>query len=278
MLVQQVALVAEPAKIVKASTLSKVSAALQKQVVRDLAPIWGVKATVDSFASLDDVPLGYWPIVVVRDVPDAAGLHTDKDGQPIAFVELGDTWSLSASHECLEMLVDPFGNRLVAGRSPVKRQGRVEFLVEVCDPCEDATFAYTSNGVLVSDFYTPHYFDPMTAPNVRYSFTGALTMPRQVLQGGYLSWHDPKNDHWYQWQEFGDAKNPIDLGKFPGGMSLRAWVNRHVPQATSLSHAKSSSPASKLMAAASGMSDASSESKAAAWREMLKGAPRARRG
>jgi hypothetical protein len=45
------------------------------------------------------------------------------------------------------MLVDPSGNRLVAGDSPKTDQGRVSFLVEVCDPSEAADFAYSANGV-----------------------------------------------------------------------------------------------------------------------------------
>jgi hypothetical protein len=52
-------------------------------------------------------------------------------------------------------------------------QGRVEFLVEVSDPSEAAQFGYTVNGIPVSDFYTPHYFDPVQANGVRYSQTGA---------------------------------------------------------------------------------------------------------
>ena len=39
-----------------------------------------------------------------------------------------DVWSLTASHECLEMLADPFGNRLIAGDSPKPDQGRVQIL------------------------------------------------------------------------------------------------------------------------------------------------------
>ena len=35
----------------------------------------------------------------------------------------------------------------------------MEFLVEVCDPCEVPALGYTVNGVRVSDFYTPRYFD-----------------------------------------------------------------------------------------------------------------------
>ena len=33
---------------------------------------------------------------------------------------------------------------------------------------------------------------------VRYSLTGAITKPREVLRGGYLSWHGPVSDHWWQ--------------------------------------------------------------------------------
>jgi hypothetical protein len=179
------------------------------------------------------VPIGYWPIVVVEDVRNAAGVHLDKDGQPYALIEYGPAWSLTASHECLEMLVDPFGDRLVAGRSPQAKQGRVEFLVEVCDPSEDPAFAYTVNGVAVSDFYTPAFFDPLPAAGTRYSFAGHVTVPRQVLSGGYLSWHDPVSDHWWQQVWFG-TKRPVfrDLGVFRAEdpRSLREIVDSLTPE------------------------------------------------
>src|SRR5215216_774476 len=64
--------------------LTRVAAALQKQVARDFAPLWGVRATVDAFVALDDVPVGYWPIIVERDIdmPGASGVHLDQEGQP----------------------------------------------------------------------------------------------------------------------------------------------------------------------------------------------------
>jgi hypothetical protein len=196
--------------------LAIVSAALQKQVVRDLERHWDIVATVDAFANLEDVPTGYWPIVVKDDIGfDAAGIHLDKDGQPFALVSSGQDWSLTASHEILEMLVDPFGNRLVAGQSPEPGQGRVEFLVEVSDPSEAAEFGYTVNGVLVSDFYTPRFFDPVTSNGVQYSQTGAIRAPRTILKGGYISWHDPVGDHWFQHTWFGGTKPALrDLGVF----------------------------------------------------------------
>ena len=188
--------------------VARVAAALQRQATRDFGPIWKIQATVDAFPRLEDVPVSYWPMIVETDIdtPGAAGVHEDKDGQPFALIAMSDSWSLTASHEMLEMLADPFGKRVIPGKSPKRGQGRVEFLVEVCDPCEADQFAYTVNDVLVSDFYTPHYFDPTHAESTRYSYTGALTRPRQVLRGGYLSWHDPVSDHWWQEIYFGQRR------------------------------------------------------------------------
>src|SRR4051794_12506288 len=210
------------------SDVARVAAALQRQAVRDFGPLWKVPATVDAFPRLEDVPVGYWPMIVETDIktPGAAGVHEDKDGQPFALIAMSHSWSLTASHEMLEMLADPFGKRVMPGRSPKRGQGRVEFLVEVCDPSEADQFAYTVNDILVSDFYTPHYFDPHKAEGVRYSFTGALTKPRQVLRGGYLSWHDPVSDHWWQEIYFGQKREYRDLGVFDASAgSLRAWVD-----------------------------------------------------
>jgi hypothetical protein len=232
MLVRQIALVAQTNKIT-ASGLSRVGAALQKQTTRDLAPIWEIKATVDTFAKLSDVPVGYWPIIVTeQDLGDAAGIHEDKQGQPFALVRYSYGWSLTASHECLEMLVDPFGNRLMAGQSLMEGQGRVEYLVEVCDPSEDDAFAYRVNGIVVSDFYTPDYFAPTPIAGARYSFTQAIEAPRQVLKGGYISWHDPVSDHWFQ-QTFFDAEpENRDLGQLNAkpNENMRALLYRHTPE------------------------------------------------
>ena len=232
MLIRQIALVSTTKKV-SSSGLSRVGAALQKQTTRDLAPIWEIKATVDTFAKLSDVPVGYWPIIITeKDLGDAAGIHEDKQGQPFALVRYSYGWSLTASHECLEMLVDPFGNRLMAGQSPMKNQGRVEFLVEVCDPSEDDPFAYRVNGILVSDFYTPDFFAPAPAPAGRYSFTRAIQAPRQILKGGYISWHDPLTDHWFQEIYFGAKPAFRDLGQLTAkaNENLRGLLYRHTPE------------------------------------------------
>lgn len=217
-ILQHLALVSETQKL-PFSELGSVSAALQKQVLRDLFPIWNTLSTVDAFDKLDDVPLDYWPMIVRDDinVGGAAGIHEDKDGHPFALIQYSDRWSLTASHECLEMLIDPGGNRVCAGESPMEGQERVEFLVEVCDPSEAEAFAYAINGVTVSDFYTPQFFAPVAAPGMRFSFTGAIGEPRQVLPGGYLSWHDPVTDHWFQEIFFSNEPQFRDLGVLTQG-------------------------------------------------------------
>lgn len=233
MLNRNLALVADTKKITP-SQLTKVAAALQKQATRDFGHIWDIQASVSAFARLEDVPTDYWPIIVRDDIktPGAAGVHEDKNGQPFALVQFSNDWPLTASHETLEMLGDPFGNRLVAGKSPKQGQGRVNFLVEVCDPSEDRQFAYTVNGITVSDFYTPHFFDPVAAPSVRYSYTGAITKPRTILQGGYLSWVVAQTNEWFQIVWFNTSK-PVfrSLGVLSGKItgSLRATIDRLTP-------------------------------------------------
>jgi hypothetical protein len=255
------------------SDVARVGAALQRQATRDFGPIWDVQATVDAFPRLEDVPVGYWPMIVETDIntPGAAGVHEDKDGQPFALIAMSDSWSLTASHEMLEMLGDPFGKRVIAGRSPKRGQGRVEFLVEVCDPPEADEFGYTVNDILVSDFITPNFYDPKRADGVRYSFTGALPGPRQILRGGYISWHDPVSDHWWQQIWFGQRKQYRDLGVFDAasGRSLRSWVDGQTEHPGIDQGLRKSNPALRAAVAVGEETAAAAGSKATAWRGQI---------
>jgi hypothetical protein len=272
-LIRQLALVSE-SKVIPYGDVLKVSAAIQKQATRDLGPIWEVAATVDAFETLDDVPVGYWPMRVMDDIQTAgaSGVHEDENGQPFALITASsdlNTWSLTASHEAFEMLVDPFGNRVVASDSPKSGQGRASILVEVCDPSEAADYAYSVNGILVSDFYTPNYFDPVKAAGVRYSYTGALTEPRQVLPGGYLSWQDAASGHWWQEIWFGTSQSTFrDLGAIDqkANGNVRAVIDRQTMGDTMQAIARG-----RKEAAAAGLTVAAispgTTTRAAMWRE-----------
>src|SRR5262245_48603521 len=272
MLVTELALVADTPHV-STSELNRVTAALQKQAIRDFQPIWDMISTVDAFDTMDDVPIGYWPMIVRDDIdqPGAAGVHLDKNGQPLALIQYSDSWSLTASHEMLEMLADPFGNRLVAGQSPKPDQGRVEFLVEVSDPSEDAQFGYTVNGVLVSDFFTPRFYDPVTVDGVRYSFTGAITAPRTILHGGYISWHDVESDHWWQQIWFGTPQPQFrDLGRLTMSQgSLRSAIDSRTGTALRMAESGPSSERFSQAAALFGRISDATTSRADMWRNQI---------
>ncbi len=228
MLSRYVALVSETPKI-ELGELAAVAAAVQKQVTRDFAPIWDVPANVSAFASLEEVPLDYWPVLIKDELDraEAAGYHEDDLGQPCALVRWTEDWSVTASHETLEMLADPWGRHLIASRCPRHPHDRVKFLVEVCDPCSDAS--YKVNGISVSDFYTPRYFDPVPTPSVRYSYLGAITEPRQILKGGYLTWHDHAERKWFHrsWFEGNEPKDAeVPIPAIVKG-NIRAAIDRH---------------------------------------------------
>jgi hypothetical protein len=209
---------------VSSRILMQATAALQKQVTRDFTPNWGIHATVDAFEDLASVPSDYYHVVVFGDPRELAdqleveigearaaalterfereglqGIHLNAfTRQPFALVAASDTWTVALSHEVLELLADPFGNRLVAAAHPLNPNQRVKYLLEVCDPCLSAWYAV--NGIPVSDFYTPSYFAPVRVDAIRYSYTGALEYPLHILDEGYITWIDPTDSGLYEYR------------------------------------------------------------------------------
>jgi hypothetical protein len=168
--------------------------------------------------------------------PGEGGFHLTKHNQPYSKViatKDSDEWIVDASHETLEMLVDPSGNRLqtstaieITGGKIVDGIGTFEYLVEVCDPCEADSCTYQINGISVSDFITPHFYDLHAASDARFSFNGSLKTPRHILPGGYISWIDPTSNSVKQLLYVDPTKKPSikDLGPADGA-SLRAFVD-----------------------------------------------------
>ncbi len=222
---------------IDAALIRATAAALNMQVARDVAPFWAVHASVFVLPDPTHVPPGVWPVRLVAELPPPeGGFHLTRHNQPFAKVKAtpdSDHWTKEASHEVIEMLVDPSGNRLKASRSIEIVDGRIqdgpgefEYLVEACDPCESAQCAYSIQGIAVSDFITPNFYDPLATPGTRYSFTGALNAPRQVAPGGYISWIDPDSQQWRQLQYFDPAAAPtiVDLG-LDTAASMRTWIH-----------------------------------------------------
>ena len=217
--------------------LVKVAAAINKQIARDLAPIWNLSGVVTALPDPAAIPPGVWPVFIQDDIgfSGAAGLHLTEHQQPYALVDAGPTWSLTASHECVEMLIDPSGNWLISSAAVTVENGDVvdlaeqkfEYLVEAADPSEDQANAYMVDEVLVSDFYTPRFYDPLASAGARYSFSGKIERPRQVLPGGYLSWWNPMLGTMQQlrWR---DQPEIVDIPGHPatdGRGTLRGFID-----------------------------------------------------
>src|SRR5579859_715438 len=180
MSVIQVGLVDKTGKL-DPDLVQSAAAALNIQVTRDLQFWPAVHATVIFLPNHKKTPSGVWPVQLVANLPAGeGGYHLDKHNQPYANVlaQAGsDGWTVAASHEILEMLVDPFGNRLQTSRSIRIVNGKIQdgpsefaYLVEACDPCEADRYGYSIQGIAVSDFLTPRFYDPLPTPGTRYSF------------------------------------------------------------------------------------------------------------
>jgi hypothetical protein len=208
--------------------VARAAAALNTQVLRDFAPEWGIRATVQVYSRIREMPFGSW-LMLIRDnihQPGLNGFHRSFRGLPFAMIQYSHSWSLDASHELLEMLADPTGSELEPGQAPSDSFATVEYLREVCDPCQSEKNSYTINSYLVSDFITRRYYDTVKAEGVSYSFKGQVPGPRELAPGGYLTYRELTRGggaRWIQWFEGSDPK-PMD-GAPPDAASVRTWVD-----------------------------------------------------
>lgn len=237
MSVLQIGLVDHTGKI-DPQLVQATAAALNVQVIRDVQSFWGVQATVIYLPSPKHIPVGVWPAFLVGSLPPGeGGFHMDRNNQPYAKIVTrpdSDGWTVAASHEVVEMVVDPLGSRMQTSRAlQVDGNGKItdgpgefQYLVEAADPCEADAYSYLIQGVAVSDFLTPHFYDPVTTPGTRYSFTGAIDAPRQILPGGYISWVNPETNEWQQlrWIDPDQPPTIADLGPAQG-QNLRVWID-----------------------------------------------------
>jgi hypothetical protein len=197
---RRLAVVNQSSKNITLAEVTAVAAALQIQLDRDFEPAWGVHATVAAFDRNEKIPPSYWPMRIVDQPVGGLGIHLDRNHQPYAEIMATRDWSVTASHEMLEMLVDPFGNKFISAPDidPAADQHLVHYLVEVGDPCE--VYSYDVQGIALSDFITQEYYDVHAPVGTSFDFLGRLTKALEVPGGCYISWIDPEDQHWHQKQ------------------------------------------------------------------------------
>jgi hypothetical protein len=169
--------------------------ALQRQVHENFAQAWGIDADLDFVPRGTRPPGGHWWLAVLdnSDVAGALGYHDiTREGLPLGKIfagtdlHFGQQWTVTASHELLEMLADPDVN-LSALVEIGRNLGRL-YAYEVCDACEADEFGYEIDGVLVSDFVFPAWFESFRRPrSTQFDFGERISEPFELLPGGYIS-------------------------------------------------------------------------------------------
>lgn len=172
--------------------------ALQQQVTLHFRPYWNEDATLSFLPKGSPLATHTWQIVVLdnADQAGALGYHElSNTGTPLGKVfakvdiDNGYSWTVTMSHELLEMLADPWINWMAQGSN-----GRI-YALEVGDAVEADKLGYQINGVQVSDFITPSWFEPTDSR--LYDFKAHLTRPFQIATEGYMSVFDPQKG-WIQ--------------------------------------------------------------------------------
>jgi len=177
---------------------------LRKQVERDFASVWNVTADVRYAGPPSKARKNAWQLVLLdENDSDYDGYHElTNRGQPLGRVMLQQAkhcltgWTSTASHELLEMLVNPDTQLGVFVYDPAVG-GRV-YQCEVCDPCQDDAFCYKIDGIWVSDFVYPAWFDGWRKPDksTKLDHRKLLERPFKVGAAGYMTYFDTRTRKW----------------------------------------------------------------------------------
>lgn len=190
------------------AALATVVPALQIQVSRDFAPIYGMDASLVFVPKGQQPPASAWLLIASdsADEPGALGYHATNQALPWGIVGVKDDIaegaqpSVTLSHELLEMLGDAYitSTAIIDTQIGHARGGIVAAIAyEVADACEADEFAYDINGIKVSDFVLPWWFggDVPSAWEGKYSFCGNVKerfsidphgTVKGLLKGGYI--------------------------------------------------------------------------------------------
>lgn len=185
---------------------------VNRQIAEDFNPNWSMGADLRLEGAIgkdpDDAKLPelkgdaiiyLWNGV---DVDNALGYHeANAAGTPFGFVftelvkELDEPWTVTFSHEALELIGDPEANLLVAGPHPEDPKKEVFHWYEMCDAVQDES--YKVDGVAVSNFVLPLYFTQFAEVGGRNDFLGRLTKGKALQSfginpGGYIGFYNPQ--------------------------------------------------------------------------------------
>src|SRR5262249_42761341 len=133
----------------------------------------------------------------------------------------GGKWTVTFAHELLEMLADPNINLCA-----FDEENRRLYAYEVCDAVEADQLGYDIDGITVSDFVLPAWFEPTHVTGQTLAFKSRVTAPFQLLSGGYIGYFDLGGGGWQQLtaRETTDARALSSRTAGPAPYAARARV------------------------------------------------------
>lgn len=166
-------------------SFDKLLEAMQLYIDSHVAPVWGTPAKL---VKSEGFMKNAWAMVFLDDAdqPGALAYHDlTPDGFPLSKVfvrttlENHEVVSVSASHELVEMLVDPAINLMSTGPDT-----ETMYAYESADPVEALSFDV--NGVAMSDFVYPSFFEGFRKRgSTRFDHMERVKKPFEILAGGY---------------------------------------------------------------------------------------------
>ncbi len=198
--------------------VQEVLRAINRQIAEDFAPYWHRSGELRLEGAVGRQPNPKKPEELRGDAilylwdkvdqqADALGFH-DLNFRGIAFSivftqlseQLGEDWTVTLSHEALELIMDPEANLLVQGPHPETPDRLVYHWYEMCDAVQAQT--YFIDEIEVSNFVLPLYFTDSDEEGSRNDFLGiqnedGSSLPSfGVAPGGYVGFYDPDvGDH-----------------------------------------------------------------------------------
>lgn len=199
---------------------------MQKNYNLNFAKYWGLRVKLYySPIKNKTIPTNMWHALLL-DTSDEAGALGYHDVNPqnlpqcktfvtSALLNKAD-WRVTLDHEILEMRANPYGMKVFFNWVTYDNGQVMKRLVpnEVCDPIEADRYGYFMDGMKLSNFVTPEYYDPFTDiadmdEHVRYDMNGNITEAFEVEKGCHQSayYMTGKNkDTWYS-DNFRQARN-----------------------------------------------------------------------
>jgi hypothetical protein len=185
--------------------LQKIARILTFQTQNHYWKYWGKTGEVVAYQHESEAPQSAWRCRIVSEMEEKDkglnGFHLTEIRNGVTYPYLkvlyhGKETERTISHEMLETWEDPYVNNFMLVKATDANRESIEILVEISDPVQNSDFGYEIEGILVSNFFLPSFYNLVHIAGTKYDYMGWIEKPRQLLDGGYISFKDAKGVWW----------------------------------------------------------------------------------